>query len=291
MSVCRQEFCDGYAFHFLDNIEHPAVRLISVGYEERCCAAYHWDNAQRAPGVVLQYTLRGSGRVRAGSQLYRAEPGSAFLLSFPADNAYYFDEQECTAPWAFYYVVFSGEAVAPYVELVSGRQGTVFPLSEQHPAVRRLMNLYAQARENQLHDPFTAASQVFAILCALCAIPEEPRARSRLTEEAIGHMQSGFAQSIGIADVAAALQVSASHLSRVFYRDTGLHPVAYLTRLRLEEAVRLLNTTNLSIDTISSRCGFSDGNYFSKVFRCHMGLSPRAFRQQLQSQQYRSIRL
>lgn len=55
--------------------------------------------------------------------------------------------------------------------------------------------------------------------------------------------------------------------------------------------MRLLNTTSLPIDTISSRCGFGDGNYFSKVFRSHMSLSPRAFRQQLQSQQYRSIQL
>ena len=291
MSVCTQEICDGYAFHFLDNIAHPAVRLMGIGYEERCSAAYHWDNAQRVPGVLLQYTLRGCGRVRAGDRLYRTEPGSAFLLSFPSDSSYYFDEQDSSAPWAFYYLLFSGEAVAPYVELIGSRLGTVFPLREHHPAVRGLISLHAQARGNQLHDPFTAASQVFSILCALCAGYEEPQTFSRLTEEAIRCMQRSYASSIGIADVAARLQVSASHLSRVFFRETGSRPVEYLTRLRLEEAVRLLNTTSLSIDAISRRCGFGDGNYFSKVFRCHMGLSPRAFRQQLQSQQYRSVQL
>ena len=291
MSLCAQELCDGYAFHFLNNMAHPAAELVSVGYEERCSADYHWENAQRAPCVLLQYTLRGSGRVRVGSQLYRAEPGSAFLLSFPSDSAYFWDEKECTAPWSFYYLLFSGEAVAPYVAFIHSRLGVVFPLREHHPAVHALISLHTQARENRLHDPFTAASQVFSILCSLCACLEEPRACSRLTEEAIRRMQSGFAQSIGIAEIAAELRVSASHLSRVFLRETGLRPVEYLTRLRLEEAVRLLNTTNLSIDTISSRCGFGDGNYFSKVFRSHMGLSPRAFRQQLQIQQYRSIRL
>ena len=55
-------------------------------------------------------------------------------------------------------------------------------------------------------------------------------------------MQRSFAQSIGIADIAAMLRVSASHLSRVFLRETGSRPVEYLTRLRLEEAVRLLVT-------------------------------------------------
>lgn len=291
MSECMQERCDGYAFHFLDNIEYPAVELAAVGYEERCLPSYHWENAQRAPGALLQYTVCGAGKVQLGTQTYCAEAGTAFLLPFPSDSVYYFDEQAGDAPWCFYYMVFSGEAIAPYLALIASRRGCVFPLGNHHPAVRGLTSLHAQARENRLHDPFTAASQVFSILCALCANFEEPRGRSRLTEEAIRHMQSDFAQSIGIADVAAALQVSASHLSRVFLRETGLRPVEYLTRLRLEEAVRLLNTTNLSIDAISSRCGFSDGNYFSKVFRSRMGLSPRAFRQQLQGQQYRSVQL
>ena len=98
-------------------------------------------------------------------------------------------------------------------------------------------------------------------------------------------------KSIGIADIAAMLQVSASHLSRVFLRGTGSRPVEYLTRLRLEEAVRLLNATQLSIDAISRRCGIGDGNDFSQVFRAPMGLSPRASRHQLLSQQYRSVQL
>ena len=179
----------------------------------------------------------------------------------------------------------------PYVELVSGRQGIVFPLGEHPPAVRGLISPHVQARANQLHDPLTAASQVFAILCALCANQEEAHACYRLTEEAICHMQRSYAPSIGIADIAAMLQVSASHLSRMFLRGTGSRPVEYLTRLRLEEAVRLLNTTQLSIDAISRRCGIGDGNDFCQVFRAPMGLSPRTFRHQLQSQQYRSVQL
>lgn len=126
--------------------------------------------------------------MRAGETLYRAEPGTAFLLSFPSDSAYDYDEQDGSDPWAFYYLLFSSEAVAPYVELVSGRQGIVFPLGEHHPAVRGLISLHAQARANQLHDPLTAASHVFAILCAPCANQEEAHACSRLAEEVIRHM-------------------------------------------------------------------------------------------------------
>ena len=51
--------------------------------------------------------------MRAGETLYRAEPGTAFLLSFPSDSAYDYDEQDGSDPWTFYSLLFSGEAVAP----------------------------------------------------------------------------------------------------------------------------------------------------------------------------------
>lgn len=51
--------------------------------------------------------------MRACETLYRAEPGTAFLLSFFSDSAYDYDEQDGSDPWTFYYLLFSGEAVAP----------------------------------------------------------------------------------------------------------------------------------------------------------------------------------
>ncbi len=49
-------------------------------------------------------------------------------------------------------------------------------------------------------------------------------------------------------------------------------------QLKLEEAKRLLKTNDMTIDDIAFHLGFSNGNYFSKVFKKNCGISPSDFR-------------
>lgn len=85
----------------------------------------------------------------------------------------------------------------------------------------------------------------------------------------------------GVADYAAALAVSAAHLSRVSRAATG-RPASGLIEDRLiREARRNLVYTNLSVSRIAYALGFEDPAYFTRVFTRATGLSPRAFRQRL----------
>lgn len=85
----------------------------------------------------------------------------------------------------------------------------------------------------------------------------------------------------GVADYAAALAVSAAHLSRVARTATG-RPASGLIEDRLiREARRNLVYTNLSVSRIAYALGFEDPAYFTRVFTRATGLSPRAFRQRL----------
>ena len=52
----------------------------------------------------------------------------------------------------------------------------------------------------------------------------------------------------------------------------------YLTRLRVENAARLLCASRLSVTEIALATGFESSNYFSHVFRAQMGLSPKEYR-------------
>ncbi|MCX7001822.1 MAG: helix-turn-helix transcriptional regulator [bacterium] len=63
-----------------------------------------------------------------------------------------------------------------------------------------------------------------------------------------------------------------------FRRATGLAPVAYLIRHRLQRAIILLRTTSKSVTDIGLQVGFSDANYFARKFHEIVGVSPRAFR-------------
>ena len=65
---------------------------------------------------------------------------------------------------------------------------------------------------------------------------------------------------------------------RRFTSATGLAPIAYVQRLRIEDAKRRLERTDASIDEISWRVGYEDAAFFRRLFRRTTGLSPGAYR-------------
>lgn len=91
-------------------------------------------------------------------------------------------------------------------------------------------------------------------------------------------MRARLASSLTIADVAAECKLTPSHFARSFRRSTGVAPHEYLSRLRIEEAKRLMTTTELPLADVALICGFSDQSYFTRVFSRSVGTSPGAWR-------------
>ena len=69
-----------------------------------------------------------------------------------------------------------------------------------------------------------------------------------------------------------------SYFSRVFKEKFKMSPVEYVTRKRLEHAVEMLSTTDLSVDEIGLRTGFSDRSSFYRAFSKYLGGKPSDYR-------------
>lgn len=287
----QAEISENYAFHFLDELEKPAVQMIGIGKETRCFETYHFDNRHRPSSYLFQYTTSGHGYLFADGQEYMLTPGQAFFLYMPGKEQYYYKE-DSDEPWNFYYIMFRGDAADPYYKYVRSHLGMIHTFPEYHPAIQRLIRLHADASSGVLRDPFTVSSRVFEFLCCLCSNSSTVTSKySALVTQAKAILEQDFANLDGISALAAKLNVSASHLSREFVREMGMPPVDYQRKLRLEKAVHLLSTTNSSVDEIAVVCGFSCGNYFDKVFKRYLKMSPRKFREYVQREGYRNVQL
>ncbi|MGW2156770.1 helix-turn-helix domain-containing protein [Nonomuraea sp. NPDC001699] len=91
-------------------------------------------------------------------------------------------------------------------------------------------------------------------------------------------MTERLAEPLTLAVIAAEVHLSVYHFVRVFREGTGLTPHRYLTRLRIEEARRLLASTSLSVEQIAGRCGFASPGALSAAFLRQTGVRPSAYR-------------
>lgn len=78
-----------------------------------------------------------------------------------------------------------------------------------------------------------------------------------------------------IADVTG---VSMFHFARLFRKETGVTPIEYLNRYRVEQAKRLLGYSSKPISQIGAMVGIKDPTYFVRLFRRHAGMTPNEFR-------------
>ncbi len=287
-----RDICDDYGFRFLEHVDNPPIQLIGVGRQSRSSKEYYWDNSKRPPCYLFQYTLSGSGTLKTKEDTYILEKGSAFFLQMPENDIYFFDEESNEAPWELIYIMFGGTGIEPYYRFVTDNYGRVMELAEYHPAIRKLSEVYMKAKNGRLKTSFAADSEVFSFLCLLCANEErESRVGVPLVEGARKYIENNYEKDLSLFSVAEHLGVSQSHLSREFVKHTGEQPVKYLTKLRLEKAIDMLCSTDLSLEGISSACGFGNGNYFSKVFRKYMQISPSEFREQIKIHGYKNIQI
>ena len=97
-------------------------------------------------------------------------------------------------------------------------------------------------------------------------------------EQAIHYMRENIENRITMAEVLRYVGYSQSHFSTVFKKKTGMSPLSYFNRLKVEHACKLLKTTDLKVNMICYKVGIEDPLYFSRLFSKVMGMSPTDYR-------------
>ena len=95
------------------------------------------------------------------------------------------------------------------------------------------------------------------------------------------YIEENFRKDISLDDVSREVDISPYYFSKLFKQETGKNFIEHLTEIRLKNARELLQNSQLSIKEICAESGYSDPNYFSRIFKKSEGVTPSEFRERL----------
>lgn len=99
----------------------------------------------------------------------------------------------------------------------------------------------------------------------------------KLIDNAIDYIRQNYFEDITLEDISSYIGFSPYYFSHVFKAYTGLNFIDFLTKIRIENAKKLLKQDNLKISAVAKMVGYRDPNYFSRVFKNMVGVPPSKF--------------
>lgn len=241
----------------------------------------------------------GEGIHFSGRTEYRITAGDVFVINGPAEHGYRDTRGLCLVNILFlpesmnlllpdlpmssaFHLLFTLEpefrdrcGAAGYLHLSPEQLAEVMTLADTMETELRLR------RKGYRMLVSGCFMQLAALLIRYYEEPERPIPPKMLKiSKIMGYLHRNYHSRISIEQLCASTGMSESTLGRAFKQAVGTTPLDYCNHLRLRRAAGLLRNTDMSIAEIAGTSGFEDSNYFSRVFRRHLGLSPRIYRQQ-----------
>ena len=109
---------------------------------------------------------------------------------------------------------------------------------------------------------------------------------SSYTERCKDYISKHYREKIYLEDIAAALEISPSYLSKLFHRETGIRIQDYITQVRVDRAAKLLIYSELPLSEIAEYVNFPSQSYFGQAFKKRKGVTPKRYRDQNQPKEF-----
>ncbi len=116
--------------------------------------------------------------------------------------------------------------------------------------------------------------------CEVASVTKNEHALQIRMQKMLSFINENYSREITLNDIAGSASISKSEASRCFQSYLGTSPVSYLLGYRIQKAMKLLRTGEMTVEAISMECCFGSSAYFCKIFRARTGMTPKQYRSQ-----------
>lgn len=271
-----------YNFRFTTNPSMTISNIEALGWDYISNTSYYWDGLKRKEKdlYLFQYTLDGYGALKIDDDTHRIHPGQAFLVRIPDNHVYYFPAE--SSHWEFVFIMLYGSEVHRIYENIYQQHGCILDINPESILIKQLIEMYHEALKNQIHDTYHSAHLAYRFCMELqrwsLNLDRKQNMYPLSVQKALEFMCTHYHENLSLEDIALASGLSKHHFGRVFQKYMNDTPGRYLIKKRIEMASKLLLDTDLTNREVADQTGFTDANYFCKVFRDYIGTSPQNYR-------------
>jgi len=150
------------------------------------------------------------------------------------------------------------------------------PLCFQEP-----LNEEKLLREIALAETITEAHEILTAVGENLRISDDGVGRkNKIVNQCINIIEQEYMNiDLNVAFLADKLNITSFYLGKIFREEKGVKLTAYISDVRLEKSLNLLNDQKVNVKDVASRIGFSSAEYFAVCFKKKYGLSPTQFKE------------
>jgi AraC-like DNA-binding protein len=182
-----------------------------------------------------------------------------------------------------YWIHFNGEVCQKLFETLL-LQNVHIIKAEQNREVEHLVSRVCQYYNLEVPNRELICSGMMQTILALLSNelykgnPHTGEKGKDKVSEVISHIKMVPNLNITVSECADFCKMSKVHFSRFFKQITGMPPIQFVLKIRIDRAKELLDFTDKSIAEIAEASGFPDQNYFARTFKKITGMSPTQYR-------------
>jgi AraC-like DNA-binding protein len=236
-----------------------------------------------SPGFNVEYQtylsafifpIRGKSRLSMDENTFDLEPGKVI---HGCPGKWLSAENRDNVPFEFFTLYYQYEGAGggymhcPY-ELEIGANPRLIALLQQLAALWERPNAQLSLEVKAL--VYSALSEMFSSARSI-----EKTAAHDVVADARRFLEQHYAQPHTLCELGERYDMCGKYFSDVFKKHIGISPIDYLISCRMEQAKKLLESTECSVKEIGESVGYKDAMYFSRQFRGQFGVSPSNYRQ------------
>lgn len=260
---------------------NPGITVQSMGHFPNA-AGHYIDRPDGRAEYILIYCTNGRGWYILSGKKYTVNAGQYFILPGGAPHSYGSSSGD---PWHIYWAHFVGpKAVAVYESMKGLHTLKIDDNTRRTDRIHMFDELLNLMERRTDHDGMLyVCIGFFRILSTLMYLdsfqeakyPSSPSKNIRFLNRITHFLMENIDHNLTVGEMADYMGCSESHFHRKFQRETGMSPLNYFARAKLDAAYAMLRDTDLKINQIALKLGFQDPYYFSRFFKKYSGLSPK----------------